>query len=105
MGVRAGVLSSIRAVAEPHEPLGFASRSASTNGDGPRLSQGLRALTVIARLHHVPSDAAGLLHQLGRSGANAATIGDLLLACKHLGLRAKRVKTTASRLPLTPLPA
>ena len=69
------------------------------------LAQALQALTVIARLHHVPCDAAALLHRLGRSATDLAAIEDLLLVAKQLGLRAKRVTTALDRLPLTPLPA
>jgi hypothetical protein len=64
-----------------------------------------RALTLIAGLHLVPADAQALLHRLGLPAAEPATCDDLLLAAKTLGLKARRVRTTAERLPLTPLPA
>ena len=70
-----------------------------------QLMQALQALAVVARLHHVPCDAAALLHRLGRAGNDAADVEVLLLAAKQLGLRAKHTKTALDRLPLTPLPA
>jgi ATP-binding cassette, subfamily B, bacterial HlyB/CyaB len=69
------------------------------------LLQALQALAVIARLHHVACDPDALLHQLGLSPSAPATPDALLLAAKRLGLRARRVRTAADRLALTPLPA
>ncbi len=83
-------------------------------GVNPRLSPttvaqqaqpGLSALCAIARFHQVAADPATLAHQLGLSPSDAVSTSDLLRAAKHLGLTAKRVTTTAERLPLTPLPA
>jgi subfamily B ATP-binding cassette protein HlyB/CyaB len=65
----------------------------------------LQALCAIARLHQIAADPATLAHQLGWSANEALQIEDLLLAAKHLGLKAKRSRTTADRLALTPLPA
>jgi subfamily B ATP-binding cassette protein HlyB/CyaB len=65
----------------------------------------MHALCLIARLHHVPADAATLLHQLGKSASDEVKPEDLLLAAKHLGLKAKRSSTTVDRLNLAALPA
>ncbi|MBB6564114.1 subfamily B ATP-binding cassette protein HlyB/CyaB [Acidovorax soli] len=65
----------------------------------------LSALCVIARLHQVAADPATLAHQLGLQPSDAVTPNDLLQAAKHLGLKAKRSRTSSDRLPLSPLPA
>lgn len=65
----------------------------------------LQALCIIARLHRVPADPDALRHQLGKSASEPLRPEDLLLAAKHLGLKAKLTTTTTERLPLTPLPA
>jgi ATP-binding cassette, subfamily B, bacterial HlyB/CyaB len=71
--------------------------------------QALQALAVVARLHHVVCDPATLLHGLGKSNTDAfdgaASVRDLLLVTKQLGLTAKRVRTAPDRLAMTPLPA
>lgn len=85
--------------------------AASTGGDAsagtPPASRAgaLQALCAIARLHQIAADPATLAHQLGWSANEAVQIDNLLLAAKHLGLKAKRSRTTADRLALTPLPA
>ncbi|RZU02309.1 subfamily B ATP-binding cassette protein HlyB/CyaB [Rivibacter subsaxonicus] len=45
------------------------------------------------------------MHQLGKSAGAAWSTEDLLLAAKHLGLKAKLVRSDLGRLTLTPLPA
>jgi ATP-binding cassette, subfamily B, bacterial HlyB/CyaB len=49
----------------------------------------LTALCLIARLHHIAADPAHLAHQLGWSASHQPTHADLLLAAKHIGLKAK----------------
>ncbi|MCG3188474.1 MAG: Toxin RTX-I translocation ATP-binding protein [Burkholderiaceae bacterium] len=66
---------------------------------------GLAALCLLARLHHVAADPAALWHRLGLGASEAAGIDHLLTAAGHLGLRARRSRTSAERLALTPLPA
>jgi ATP-binding cassette, subfamily B, bacterial HlyB/CyaB len=66
---------------------------------------GLAALCLIARLHQVPSDPAHLAHQLGWPASHSPSRADLLLAAKHLGLKAKAMRSSAARLSLSPLPA
>jgi ATP-binding cassette, subfamily B, bacterial HlyB/CyaB len=65
----------------------------------------LQALCAIARFHQIAADPAALAHQLGLQPSDSVTTADLLRAAKHLGLKAKITSTTATRLPLTPLPA
>ena len=71
----------------------------------PGTPPGLAGLCLIARLHQVAAEPAALLHQLGKSPSEPLTPQDLLLAAKHLGLKAKRSPTSLDRLSLTPLPA
>lgn len=65
----------------------------------------LLALCMIARLHHVAAEPAQVAHQLGWPPSHCPQVDDLLLAAKHLGLKAKLTRTTAERLGLSPLPA
>jgi subfamily B ATP-binding cassette protein HlyB/CyaB len=65
----------------------------------------LPALCLTARLHHVASEPGSLRHALGWSASNALGTDELLLAAKHLGLKAKRSSSNAERLNLVPLPA
>lgn len=65
----------------------------------------LKALCLIARLHQVAADPVHLAHQLGWSPSHQPNTQDLLLAAKHLGLKAKVVRSNVQRLPLVPLPA
>lgn len=57
------------------------------------------------RLHQIAADPDTLAHQLGLSAIEPLQVQDLLLAAKHLGLKAKRSRTTIDRLGMTPLPA
>jgi len=66
---------------------------------------GLRALCLIARLHHTAADLDQLAHQLGWPPSHIASIADLLFAAKQIGLKAKLSRTQIDRLALTPLPA
>ena len=65
----------------------------------------LDALCLIARLHHVAADPAALRHQLAKAPSDAIHVDDLLLAARHLGLKAKHSRTDAARLHLATLPA
>jgi subfamily B ATP-binding cassette protein HlyB/CyaB len=65
----------------------------------------LPALCLIARLHHIAAEPAHLAHQLGWTPSHIASTADLLLAAKHIGLKAKLSRTTIDRLNLAPLPA
>jgi subfamily B ATP-binding cassette protein HlyB/CyaB len=65
----------------------------------------LKALAVVARLHHVAADPEALRHQLGKSASQPLQCDDLLLAAKQLGLKAKLSTSSVDRLSLVPLPA
>jgi subfamily B ATP-binding cassette protein HlyB/CyaB len=65
----------------------------------------LAALCVVARLHHVAADPGHLSHQLGWAPSYLPNKDDVLLAAKHLGLKAKHVRASVERLNLAPLPA
>ncbi len=58
---------------------------------------GLRALCLIARLHHVAADPATLAHQLGWSSSHRIATDDLLIAARHIGLTAKRSRARIER--------
>ncbi len=66
---------------------------------------GLRALCLIARLHHIAADPATLAHQLGWSASHRADINDLLIAARQIGLKARRSRSSIDRLNLAALPA
>jgi subfamily B ATP-binding cassette protein HlyB/CyaB len=65
----------------------------------------LRALCLLARLHHISATPDLLAHELGLSPSAQASDTELLLAAKHIGLQAKLSQTTGSRLSLAALPA
>ena len=65
----------------------------------------LPALCLVARLHHVVAEPTSLRHALGKSTSDVLNVDDVLLAAKHLGLKAKRSASSAERLNLVPLPA
>ncbi|MEY4765192.1 MAG: hypothetical protein RI907_1865 [Pseudomonadota bacterium] len=64
-----------------------------------------RALTLLARLHHIATDPETLAHTRGISPGEVVSDTELLAAAKDLGLKAKISRTLASRLSLAPLPA
>ncbi len=66
---------------------------------------GLAALCLIARLHHVAADPESLAHRLGWPPSHSPRPGDLLLAARTLGLKAKLSRSSADRLTLVSLPA
>ena len=61
------------------------------------LSVGLVALCTIARFHQIAVDPLTLAHQLGLSAGAPLPIEELLRAAQHLGLKAKRIRTTVDR--------
>jgi ATP-binding cassette, subfamily B, bacterial HlyB/CyaB len=98
----------MRAEALAVQRAGEESCAPRTEADEERTQNGvasLQALCAIARFHQIAADPAALAHQLGLQPSDAVTTADLLRAAKYLGLKAKLSSTTASRLPLTPLPA
>lgn len=65
---------------------------------------GLACLVMLARFHQIATDPDQLAHQFKVGGAPFG-MAEILLAAKHLGLRAKTVRTSIGRLDRTPLPA
>ena len=59
----------------------------------------------MARLHHLPADAATLAHQLAWPSNHQPDCNDLLLAARQLGLKARLSRSSADRLNLVALPA
>lgn len=81
-----------------------AAKSATASGSTTGLAA-LQALCALARFHQVAADPATLAHQLGFAPHQSLGVNDLLLAAKHLGLKAKRSRSSVDRLGLVPLPA
>jgi subfamily B ATP-binding cassette protein HlyB/CyaB len=79
--------------------------STSSQQQGTPAISSLEALCVIARLHQIAANPATLAHQLGWTPSYQPSLTDVLLAARHLGLKAKLVGTSIERLPLSPLPA
>jgi ATP-binding cassette, subfamily B, bacterial HlyB/CyaB len=82
--------------------------AAASAGPSPAASTAagvLQALCLIARLHHIAAEPAHLAHQLGWPPSHAPSTDDLLLAAKHLGLKARLSRSSVERLGLAPLPA
>ena len=80
--------------------------SAPVGDRAPELGlSALQSLCVIARLHHIAAEPAHLAHQLGWPPSHTPSTDDLLLAAKHLGLKAKLSRSPVDRLNLAPLPA
>ncbi len=92
-------------VAAPQGQTGVASEPAPAAGGSSSAMWAVQALCLVARLHHIPSDPAALLHKLGLSPNDAFGPSEVLLCAKDLGLRAKHTRCAPERLPLTPLPA
>ena len=65
----------------------------------------LAALCAIARFHQVAAEPATLSHLLGLTPNQNLVADDVLLAAKHLKLKAKLSKTKIDRLALVSLPA
>ncbi len=59
---------------------------------------------MLARLHGIAADPAQLAHEFKISGT-AFSSSEILLAAKHLGLKARKVVVDFARLDRTPLPA
>jgi len=84
-------------------PSGAMNADRATRAPDPTTA--LAALCAIARFHHMAADPASLAHQLGLSPSDPLHCDDLLRAAQHLGLKAKRARTSVERLAFTPLPA
>lgn len=67
-----------------------------------RVDTGLATLVMLARFHGIATDAEQLAHENNREPFATTQI---LLAAKKIGLKARSVQTTPTRLATTPLPA
>ncbi|MEQ6343026.1 MAG: type I secretion system permease/ATPase [Gammaproteobacteria bacterium] len=65
---------------------------------------GLACVVLLARFFGLPIDPNQLQHQFGQTG-RLFDATDILLAAKHLGLKAKAIESNWARLADTPLPA
>ena len=86
------------------EPLPSAGM-ADAPSNAPEPHSALLALCVMARLHHLPADAATLAHQLAWPSNHQLDCDDLLLAARQLGLKARLSRSSADRLNLVATPA
>ena len=108
MGMQAGVAQVHDESSIPGGSSAASSASADPFESSPQRSSCAAefvALSLMARLHHVAADADSLCHALGKSRSEPVTTEDLLLAARHLGLKARLSRTAPERLSLTPLPA
>ena len=74
------------------------------SAERPRVVPGLLGLAMIARYHHIAADPDQLAHDFREPGGSFG-VPQILLAAKHLGLKASTVRTPIERLAQTPLPA
>jgi ATP-binding cassette, subfamily B, bacterial HlyB/CyaB len=79
--------------------------SPQTQSPEPARHAALTALCTLARLHQIAADPAHLAHQMGWAGSHVPSSQDVLLAARHVGLKAKITRSSLERLPLLPLPA
>ena len=91
--------------AEPSAATPQAQHTASADAPASAPPTPLQALGLLARLHHIAADPGLLAHELGLTASADISEADLLLAAKHLGLKAKFSRTPGERLSLAPLPA
>lgn len=68
------------------------------------VDSGLGALVMLAQYHGVPANPEQLRHEFAPDGG-AFDVDRILHGARHLGLKARRVRTKLSRLEHTPLPA
>lgn len=87
-------------LAEEQGPGGGAGGSVPAKTDNAPF---LSALCVVARLHQVAASPDQLAHQLALS--ETPSVDDVVLAARHIGLKAKNVTFPLERLHLAPLPA
>lgn len=65
----------------------------------------LASLCVVARLHQLACEPAVIAHALGISSAEDVSIDHVLLAARHIGLKAKLSRSSVERLAHIPLPS
>ncbi len=71
--------------------------------DAQTLDTGLSSLVMLARFHNVAASAEQLNHEFVSN--DTMSVSEMVLAARKLGLKAKTVTVTSSRLDRTPLPA
>lgn len=69
-----------------------------------QVDSGLACLAMLTRFYGIAVDAEQLRHQFAESGKPFSET-EILLAAKHLGLKAGAIETDWPHLPATPLPA
>lgn len=89
----------------PETPAADLPSSIVRRASEPGQYDGLSALCAIARLHQISADPDQLRHALGLSRSVTPSSNDLLLAAKHLGLKAKVASPQQDRLQHIPGPA
>jgi len=83
-----------------------AGATSTQQAPGDALRHGpLASLCLVARLHHIAAEPSHLAHQLGWPASHVVQLPDLILAARHLGLKAKLSRSSADRLTRAPLPA
>ena len=97
------VQSKLRAAQEPGA--GVSAPAEDSLSEPASCMPGLAALCLVAKLHHIAAEPAHLAHRMGWPPSHRPTPDDLLRGARQLGLKARLTRTTAERLPLTPLPA
>jgi ATP-binding cassette, subfamily B, bacterial HlyB/CyaB len=97
--------SSTASSATPSAPPPEDPASSGVRATGAASNPSLRALCTAAGLHQVAASPEALAHRLATGSNDTVTAADLVRAARELGLSAKAVRTTAERLPMTPLPA
>ncbi len=105
--VRDSEVQSEKTVREDQMAPGSANASALLEGAEKApvfFDSGLRGLVLLAQFHGIAADQAQLAHQYGRSGEQFDETS-LLLAARHLGLKAKVVVQPAARIGHASLPA
>ena len=90
--------SSAEAVASEPSPV-------SREAGAPPSRSSLQALCLLARLHHISAEPGLVAHELGLTPSAPTSDTELLLAARHLGLKAKLSRSSGERLSLAPLPA
>jgi subfamily B ATP-binding cassette protein HlyB/CyaB len=82
---------------------GESTRPGNTGESAP-IDSGLFCLTLLLRFHSIAVEPEALRHRSGKpEGSLTAT--DLVLLARGLGMKVRLVKSSAERLPKTPLPA
>ena len=83
---------------------GLARGSGEAVPSSPTPASGLLGLVLIARYHQIAADPDQIAHDFGEPGREFG-MAQILLAAKHLGLKASRTRVATDRLARTPLPA